>query len=486
MRIMHISNSHQDYLDLFRKRYKHTRSFAARMQAYIDDYYWASHTLTPALARMGHETFFCVPTETESQRLWCEENGVQWYDEAPIMACFEQVARFQPDVLYIGSASIYHDAFLQHLPYRPKLVVGWHATLTWDHMHLSHYDLILSSHEHCLRIAQQQGAPHVAFFYPGIPAELKNAFSPRKHTDLCFSGYWAISHPCRNAMLHQLAERLPKLDMDCAYHLGFYTGGPECPDVVQKYNRGPVWGRSMFKAFAASHITLNAFCNLNNGPQTLSPNMRQLEATGAGSLLLTENSPNIEAFFSPDVDIITFADVDELVEKAQYYLSHKEELQRIAAQGQATCLTHYNMDVRARAFMDRVHEHLHCQPPLPLENALRTLKTLAIASHSQPAIIATPDMAALLDSVLHLGLQLWSARRTEEASNLLHAVEQLPVGDRKYFCLNKALRSLDQGDTVQAEKFLRQELHNFPENDTARQRLSDLALHKKTASQASE
>lgn len=83
MRIMQISNSHNDYLHLFQKRNKKKRSYAERMQAYIDDYYWASHTLTPALTRMGHETFFCVPTETESQRIWCEENRVPWHEEAP-------------------------------------------------------------------------------------------------------------------------------------------------------------------------------------------------------------------------------------------------------------------------------------------------------------------------------------------------------------------------------------------------------------------
>lgn len=481
MRIMQISNSHQDYLDLFRKRHKKNRSYGARMQAYIDDYYWASHTMTPALERMGHETFFCVPTETDSQRIWCEENNAPWHEEAPIMACFEQVARFQPDVLYIGSASIYHDAFLQHLPYRPKLIVGWHATLTWDHMRLSHYDLILSSHEHCMLIAQQQGAPRVVYFYPGFPAELQQAFSPRKHTDLCFSGYWAISHPRRNEILHQLAERLPKLDMNCAYHLGFYNGGPTCPDVVQKYNRGPVWGKSMFKAFAASHITLNAYCNLNSGPQTLSPNMRQLEGTGVGSLLLTEESPNIDAFFTPDVDIATFAHVDELVEKAQYYLHNKDVLHSIAMQGQATCLQHYNMDVRARAFMDRVEEHLHHQPPLPVDNCIRTLNALAAGCGENPNMLTSPDMQALINNALTLGLQLWGAGHTEQATSLMQAMELLPLEKVKNFCLNKALHCIHQDDIIQAEALLRQELHNYPENDSARRQLSELMLNKHSA-----
>lgn len=481
MRIMQISNSHNDYLNLFQKRNKKKRSYAERMQAYIEDYYWASHTLTPALARMGHETFFCVPTETESQRIWCEENRVPWHEEAPLLACLEQVARFQPDVLYIGSASIYHDAFLAHLPYRPKLVVAWHATLTWDHMRLSNYDLILSSHAQCLQISRQQGVKNVAFSYPGFPAELAQAFSPTKHTDLCFSGYWAISHPCRNAMLAQLAEKLPQMDVTCAYHLGFYDQGPQCPESVHRYNRGPVWGRSMFKAFAASHITLNAFCNLNNGPQTLSPNMRQLEATGVGSLLLTEKSPNMEAFFTPDVDLVTFADTEELIEKALYYLEHKDALQAIAAQGQATCLHHYNMDVRAKAFMDRVNEHLHSPTALPFENTLRTLTALQGAHQNNPEVMRNPDMQSLLQTALISTLQQYYAAQPEKADLLLAVLEKLLPKENKNLHYCQALRCIQQGDTQQAEQLLRAELISYPENDPARQQLSELVYQKNNA-----
>lgn len=478
MRIMQISNSHNDYLHLFQKRNKKKRSYAERMQAYIDDYYWASHTLTPALTRMGHETFFCVPTETESQRIWCEENRVPWHEEAPLTACLEQIARFQPDILYVGSASIYHDAFLQHLTFRPKLVVGWHAALTWEHMYFTGYDLILSSHAQCLQISRQQGVKNVAFSYPGFPAELAKAFSPNKHTDICFSGYWAVSHPCRNAMLAQLAEKIPQMDINCAYHLGFYQDGPPCPEVVHRYNRGPVWGRSMFKAFAASHITLNAFCNLNKGPQTLSPNMRQIEATGVGSLLLTEKSPNLEAFFTPDVDLITFADHDELVEKADYYLHHKDLLQRIAAQGQATCLHHYAMDVRARAFMDRVGEQLNTRPALPVENTLRSLNALANASHGQDALLQEADIQSLLDNALKLCLQLSCTQDGEAADALLDSLEQMPLDSVKNLHFCQALRCLRQNNTVQAEDLLRQEVQMHPENDPARQQLSELVQQK--------
>lgn len=57
MRIMQVVHLHAPYLTQFCARYKRLNSFAARNIAFLEDYYWCGHMLTPALARMGHETF---------------------------------------------------------------------------------------------------------------------------------------------------------------------------------------------------------------------------------------------------------------------------------------------------------------------------------------------------------------------------------------------------------------------------------------------
>lgn len=479
MRIMQIGNSHTDYLSLFSRRFKNKTTHAELMQAYIDDYYWCSHTLTPALERMGHETFLCLPSEGLSQRLWCEEYGVPWKKEAPLLTVLAQVYWFQPDILLVGSASIYNDVLLRHLPFTPRLVVGWHGTTTHPFMKFSTYDLILSSHEECLLMSKLQGAQRTAYFYPGIPAELKDKFTGKKHTDVCFSGYWSVSHPVRNQFLYELAARLPASSVNCAYHLGFYSDGPHCPEIVQRYNRGPVWGMAMFKAFAVARIVLNGYAKLNFGPQNLSPNMRQLEGMGVGSFMLTETSDNLEAFFTEGHDLATYASTEELVDKIHHYLHNEDEREAIAAQGLATCRKYYSMDVRARAFMDAVERVLNENRQPPLEVQVRTLHAMQSAWSHDSSSIDREDVRQAAKYGLEAARTLMLDNDMEKAQPLWQSLEALPVEGMKQYDLCRALRCLHLGDPGEAEKLLRSELDAWPENDAARTCLSTLIMHRK-------
>lgn len=481
MRVMQLGHSHYDYLKYFSRRFKRLTSHADLMRAYIDDYYWCSHTLTPALTRMGHETFLCLPTDIVSQRLWCQEQGLV-LDESGVQAMRSQIEWFKPDILYISSAAMYHDAVLEGLPWRPPFIVGWHATLTYPHMRFSNYDLILSSHEECLRAAQEQGACHTAIAYPGIPVELANTFPPRKLTDVCFSGYWAVSHLRRNQFLLELAQRLPSLPMDCAYYLGFYDGGPPCPETVQRYNRGAVWGMSMFKAFATSRIVLNGYFSREAAPQNYSPNMRQLEVLGVGSFLLTEQSDNLEAFFTEGKDMATYATTDELVEKAQYYLHHEDEREAIAAHGRATCHRYYNMDVRAKALMDVVERVRHTGNVPALETVRRDLHSARAAyagdAGGPQGEDARHDLRHILRQAMETARRCLLAGTMDAGLSLLEDLEALAVQGMKDLSLCRALRTAYEGDVARAMCLLRQELDDYPENDTARHCLSQLVLGK--------
>ena len=494
MRIMQIGNSHYDYLKVLSRRFKKFSSHAQCMQAYVDDYYWCCHTLTPVLQRMGHDVFLCVPTDLASQELWCREHGVNATDN--VLALLAQVEWFRPDVLYVGSPSTFHDTILDHLTFRPKVIVGWHATITRPHMLFHNYDLMLSSHEECLLMARENGARHTAVAYPGMPSELRHAYATdvrNKRSDMCFSGYWAVSHPRRNRFLHELADRLPEMALrasrpvDCAYHLGFYDDGPHCPDAVRRIDRGAVWGQSMFRAFARSRIVLNGYASINFGPQNLSPNMRQLEALGVGSFLLTERSDNLAAFFTEDVDMVTYASSDELVDKALFYLEHEAERERIAGRGQETCYRFYSLDIRVKAFLDAVQRVLDaaaCRAPEVLVREVRAL----IEARAQDTPVSLDEGAErLVTEALEVVRERLLADDRAQGLPLLKAVElalagtlQDPqaVGDRQQLNLCRALRSAARGEIAQAQRQLRCELEHWPHNDLARHCLSRLVLGK--------
>lgn len=65
---------------------------------------------------------------------------------------------------------------------------------------------------------------------------------------------------------------------------------------------------------------------------------RNFEIPGCGGFQLTGRADHLEDYFSPGEEIVFFDDVDELVDRARYYLRHEDERARIAQAGHARCL----------------------------------------------------------------------------------------------------------------------------------------------------
>jgi len=88
------------------------------------------------------------------------------------------------------------------------------------------------------------------------------------------------------------------------------------------------------------------------------------------------------------------ADLSDLVEKARWILEHREEAQRIAAQGQAHALQHLTRAAAIAAMRARILEVVAQRPhsPHPREPASRDLKTERVASklNSKPYNKADP------------------------------------------------------------------------------------------------
>ena len=69
-------------------------------------------------------------------------------------------------------------------------------------------------------------------------------------------------------------------------------------------------------------------------PRTHATNMRLYEATGVGTLLITDAKRNLPDLFEPDEEVVTYSSEDELIEKIEHYLSDEAERIRIAHAGQ--------------------------------------------------------------------------------------------------------------------------------------------------------
>jgi hypothetical protein len=61
--------------------------------------------------------------------------------------------------------------------------------------------------------------------------------------------------------------------------------------------------------------------------------LREFEAPMSGALYLTEDQPELAEYFTPDKEVLTYTNRDDLLDKARYYLVHQEQAERIRRAG---------------------------------------------------------------------------------------------------------------------------------------------------------
>ena len=73
---------------------------------------------------------------------------------------------------------------------------------------------------------------------------------------------------------------------------------------------------------------------------------RNFEIPGSGGFLLTQYAGGIEEYFVPGLEIATFSNDGELLERIQYFLSHDREREAIKSAGYQRALTDHTFQKR--------------------------------------------------------------------------------------------------------------------------------------------
>lgn len=92
------------------------------------------------------------------------------------------------------------------------------------------------------------------------------------------------------------------------------------------------------KVLTASKIGLGFLRRLSRDQHT----SRSVEIPACGSMLLAERTPVHQAMFEEGVEAEFFADDDEMIAKARYYLEHEAERRKIAEAGHARTVRDYS------------------------------------------------------------------------------------------------------------------------------------------------
>ncbi len=348
---------YSEYLKNFYTRHSELQiaSFQTQMMALETDGFSGGHLFASSMKHLGYDTEFavvdCIPAQCAWMAEYCSMTGSPSRSEI-IKA---QVDKICPDILFISDPVALNPQVLRRCNWKPRLVIAWRAAPTPNGSDWSDVDLMISSHAGCRKQALSFGAKAVQEFRPGFPNFVSKALlGVGKVFDVVFTGQVGEYHHKRIDTIKRLAG-ITRLQKEQGLSLFLLNPSGIALGIAEAYARPAVWGMDMFKALKQGRIVVNSHVDMALGE---SQNMRLYEATGVGSFLLTEYSPQLSEVFEPGVEIETYASVDEMEDKITYYLDHPDKRERIAQKGQERCLKDHGVEVRAKQLDAIIKEYL--------------------------------------------------------------------------------------------------------------------------------
>lgn len=261
-----------------------------------------------------------------------------------------QIRDYRPDIIYCMAIEFVGTAFLRRVQGLYRLAVAQHAAMVPGHQEYRGYDLILSSLPNLVENFRHHAVASELFrlgFGERILQHLNGI--PRSQDVVFVGGLSGVQHDAGARLL----ERVCRRHNMSVWGYGLEGLPPDSP--LRARYRGPVWGRAMYETLRSAKIVLN-----RHGPIAgpYANNMRLYEATGVGSLLLTDDKQNLAEVFAPGREVVTFRDADECADLAGYYLAHDAEREAIAQAGQARTLREHTYTHRMAELVQIVRRHL--------------------------------------------------------------------------------------------------------------------------------
>ncbi len=360
-----------------------SRSYREQLQTRLDTLFGMADFYSSNLRKLGHEAYDIYANNRHLQLAWAREHGLQirmkkrwrfhlrrgvvpWVSRCDADGWMfdileAQLRHYQPDVvLNQAPVEIPPDFWRRVKPYAGFLAgqISWiHLTNgnpeRWrlaipENQDWNVYDLVISSFP-----------PTVDWFRArGVNSQLNRlAFEPRvlerlnasgKKFDVTFVGSCFSLHSSRRDWLEQLCRK-----HDINVWMPERNRGRSSASIRRAYS-GQAWGLNMYQAIRDSKITLNHHGNV----PPFANNMRLYEATGVGTLLITDAKQDLSDLFTPGSEVVAYRDTEECAELIAYYLRHEDERNRIGASGQARTL----------------HQHTYQQRMVELESLIAKYK----------------------------------------------------------------------------------------------------------------
>lgn len=362
MRLMRLCTNYPGYLEHCRERHPERMGLphAEQLRLHVADCYGWADFWTHHLGELDYEVWEPVGNAREQQLRWAQEHGVR-VDESDWLPniSLAQVMHFKPEVLLINDHHTFTRAFIEEVRRAcpsVRLVLGWCGAPFGSTEVFTAYDLTLTNVPRIHDYLKDRGFPVRLCRHGFSPLVLERMGTARPGAGFTFIGSVITErkyHETRARILAHLSRDTGLEILSPSRKALRETGIPD--SAVRK----DVFGLDMYRALAQSAVTLNTHIDIALGHAN---NMRLFEATGVGTCLLTDWTPELSELFEPGAEVVTYRSPEEAGEKARYLLEHPRECAAIAAAGQRRTLRDHSFSQRAATLDSIISQQLKTMP----------------------------------------------------------------------------------------------------------------------------
>jgi spore maturation protein CgeB len=341
-----------------------------QMRVRYESLHGAADFYASNLRKLGYEVWHVYANNEFMQKVWAAEHGlkidfgprwefrlrrgiVPWVSRARRAWVYDilkaQIEHYHPDIILNQAMDGISSSFLKEMKPDVRLLMGQHAAPLPEGEDFSCYDLVISSLPNLVDYFRKMGVPaepHGLAFEPLVLQRLRNG-EPK--TPITFVGSMTLYHGGRVRLLESLCRCLD---------IKIYGQGVNClsnDSLIRQCYQGEAWGVNMYQLLSNSRITINHHINM---AKSYANNCRLFEATGVGTLLVTDWKKNLHEMFEPGKEVVSYRTPEECTEKIQYYLEHENEREEIARSGQQRTLRDHTYYQRMQELVDIVERHL--------------------------------------------------------------------------------------------------------------------------------
>jgi spore maturation protein CgeB len=344
------------------------KAYEKQMQVRAESLFACGVSYSSNLRKLGHEAHQIFFNNEALQTAWAREHGlkintrwqfrlrkglVPWLSRAKDQHWLydiltAQIQYYKPDVL-LNNAMQLSTAYFRHMKPYVRLLVGSHGSPLPKDRDFGVYDLVLSVVENFVDYFRREGVNSELLRLGFEPLVLERFNGTEPSIPVSFVGQLTQAHASRQHWLEYLCQRLPVQVWMPSTH-GLRKDSP-----AMRCHQGAVWGIEMYEIFHKSLITLNHHIDVADA---YAGNGRLFEATGMGTLLVTDWKKNLHEMFEPGKEVVAYRSAEECAEMVQYYLEHAEEREAIARAGQQRTLRDHTYYQRMQEFADIVQKYL--------------------------------------------------------------------------------------------------------------------------------